>query len=403
MPFAAALSEHPLATARDRRGRRRRPRPARARRRRSGRPRHRLRHRAPRRRPRGRGLDRAGAAAPAGADRRAGGLGARWVDRGRGDVGAVGVRGPLAPTSPIGLTPSASTTSSTRGVGRDRRLPRTPPRAARCCSSPTLSRLQREFLRRARQRRPDIAVIGGMASAARAGRKPLVLDGQVVTTGAVGVLLDPDTSPIGTSSPRDAGRSGAAHRHQGRAQPRLRARRPAARWTACWRSSRALPPRTASWPRNGLHLGVVVDEHRPTSSRGDFLVRNVLGADRRQRRGRVGDLVDGRHDRAVPGPRRRGGRRGPARARSTGVARDGALLFTCNGRGAHLFGEPRPRRRLVAELLGPRAVAGVFCAGEIGPVGGRNFLHGFTAASPCSRLTAVAERHRSGRARNRRR
>nr|MBA2625504.1 FIST C-terminal domain-containing protein [Acidimicrobiia bacterium] len=58
---------------------------------------------------------------------------------------------------------------------------------------------------------------------------------------------------------------------------------------------------------------------------------------------------------------------------------DGALLFTCNGRGTALFAEPDHDARVVTEAL--RApVAGMSCAGELGPVGGRSFLHGFTAS-----------------------
>ena len=57
----------------------------------------------------------------------------------------------------------------------------------------------------------------------------------------------------------------------------------------------------------------------------------------------------------------------------------GALLFTCNGRGTNLFAAADHDARAVGELLGGDAIAGFFCAGEIGPVGGRPFLHGFTA------------------------
>src|SRR4029077_3532430 len=58
----------------------------------------------------------------------------------------------------------------------------------------------------------------------------------------------------------------------------------------------------------------------------------------------------------------------------------GALLFTCNGRGSRLFTEPDHDAGLVAEMLGEIPVAGFFCAGEIGPVGGQNYLHAFTAS-----------------------
>jgi small ligand-binding sensory domain FIST len=59
---------------------------------------------------------------------------------------------------------------------------------------------------------------------------------------------------------------------------------------------------------------------------------------------------------------------------------DGALLFTCNGRGSHLFEHPDHDAAIIADLVRHEAVAGMFCAGEIGPVGTRSFLHGFTAS-----------------------
>ena len=58
----------------------------------------------------------------------------------------------------------------------------------------------------------------------------------------------------------------------------------------------------------------------------------------------------------------------------------GALLFTCNGRGSRLFPEPDHDAGLLATMLGEIPVAGFFCAGELGPVGGQNFLHAFTAS-----------------------
>jgi small ligand-binding sensory domain FIST len=57
----------------------------------------------------------------------------------------------------------------------------------------------------------------------------------------------------------------------------------------------------------------------------------------------------------------------------------GALLFTCNGRGTNMFPEPDHDARVVTEMLRTDALAGFFCGGEIGPVGGKAFLHGFTA------------------------
>ena len=58
----------------------------------------------------------------------------------------------------------------------------------------------------------------------------------------------------------------------------------------------------------------------------------------------------------------------------------GALLFTCNGRGSRLFEAPDHDAALVSKMLGDLPLAGFNCAGEFGPVGGRNFVHGFTAS-----------------------
>ena len=58
----------------------------------------------------------------------------------------------------------------------------------------------------------------------------------------------------------------------------------------------------------------------------------------------------------------------------------GALLFTCNGRGSRLFTNPDHDASLVSKMLGGLPLAGFNCAGEIGPIGGKNFLHGFTAS-----------------------
>ena len=57
----------------------------------------------------------------------------------------------------------------------------------------------------------------------------------------------------------------------------------------------------------------------------------------------------------------------------------GALLFTCNGRGSHMFETPDHDALALEDALDAPA-GGFFCAGEIGPVGDRNFLHGHTAS-----------------------
>jgi small ligand-binding sensory domain FIST len=58
----------------------------------------------------------------------------------------------------------------------------------------------------------------------------------------------------------------------------------------------------------------------------------------------------------------------------------GGCLFSCNGRGHRLFGEPHHDAGCVQNRLGPFGLSGFFCNGEIGPVGESSFLHGYTAS-----------------------
>jgi small ligand-binding sensory domain FIST len=57
----------------------------------------------------------------------------------------------------------------------------------------------------------------------------------------------------------------------------------------------------------------------------------------------------------------------------------GALVFSCNGRGQQMFGARDHDASMIEQELGGAPSAGFFAAGEIGPVGGRSFLHGYTA------------------------
>lgn len=137
--------------------------------------------------------------------------------------------------------------------------------------------------------------------------------------------------------------------------------------------------------QRALHIGIAMDEQRAQFTRGDFLIRNLLGADQETGAIVIGDVVQegqtvqfqvrdaqsadedlrvllaSAHPDARPLPL-------------------GALLFSCCGRGKGLFGIPNHDAGVVAEQLGAIPVAGFFAQGEVGPVGGRNFLHGYTAS-----------------------
>jgi small ligand-binding sensory domain FIST len=132
----------------------------------------------------------------------------------------------------------------------------------------------------------------------------------------------------------------------------------------------------------GLLAGLVIDENRPEYDTGDFLMRGLLGGDEETGALAIGEAVRVgqtlrffvRDAASADADLRRALGELPSGARPAG-----GLLFTCNGRGTNMFPEPDHDARLVADALGTESVAGFFCGGEIGPVGGKAFLHGFTA------------------------
>jgi small ligand-binding sensory domain FIST len=225
------------------------------------------------------------------------------------------------------------------------------------------------------------AVIGGLASAAVApGRNRLALDGEVFVDGAVGVVLDAhELGPhetVVSQGCRPVGSPMIVTRSEGNQVLELAGRSALARLEQV---ARQVGPDEAELLAGGVHLGVVADEHRASFERGDFLVRGVLGADRSRGSLTVGAQLEVGttvqfHVRDA------GSADEDLRALLAGRRADGALVFTCNGRGVHLFGTPHHDAALVADMTSGGAVAGMFCAGEIGPVGRRSFLHGFTAS-----------------------
>ncbi len=129
----------------------------------------------------------------------------------------------------------------------------------------------------------------------------------------------------------------------------------------------------------GLHIGRVIDEHQSVFGRGDFLIRGVLGVDPATGSVAVGDVIPVGSTTQFQ-VRDAESADEDLRQLMEGQAADGALLFTCNGRGRHLFSVPNHDAALVSQMLDGAPLGGMFCAGEIGPVGGRSFVHGFTAS-----------------------
>jgi len=138
--------------------------------------------------------------------------------------------------------------------------------------------------------------------------------------------------------------------------------------------------------RGNLFIGLVVNEYLEDFQRGDFLVRNLLGGDPHTGVLAVGGLP--RSGQTLQFQRRDAAgasaemRELLTRAREQWGATTiyGGCLCCCNGRGKNLFGSSGHDARMVQQQIGPIGVAGFFCNGEIGPVGEKNFLHGYTAS-----------------------
>jgi small ligand-binding sensory domain FIST len=220
-----------------------------------------------------------------------------------------------------------------------------------------------------------------MASAARgAGGNRLALGTRVRTGGAVGAFLGPgaDVATLVSQGCRPFGDPLVVTRAEHNLVYEL-AGRPALEQVVAQARDSLSEEEVVLLESGGLHLGRVIDEHKDHFDRGDFLVRNVMGADRSSGAIAVGDtLALGTivqfhiRDAATADE--------DLHAMVAASRADAALVFTCNGRGTRLFGEPHHDVRVLSEHLGAVPMAGFFAAGELGPVGGRNFLHGFTAS-----------------------
>ena len=231
---------------------------------------------------------------------------------------------------------------------------------------------------------PGLPVLGGLASARTPdGSGALFLNREICPEGAVGVSLhgvemlpcvSQGAAPLGRELTITAAEANVIHELAGR---------PAIETIENVIAGLNLHDRGLI--AGGLLLGIVIDGGKPDYEQGDFLVRGVLGADPDN-----GAIVVGAH--VEPGQvvrlHARDARsadedlRRALRLRSEaigGAPAAGALVFSCNGRGRQMFGACDHDAAMVDEELGGAPAAGFFAAGEIGPVGGRSFLHGFTA------------------------
>ncbi|MEU0489089.1 FIST N-terminal domain-containing protein [Nocardiopsis sp. NPDC006139] len=240
----------------------------------------------------------------------------------------------------------------------------------------------REFVRESTRALGGLPLVGGMAEGMLGeGSVRLFCDGSVAENGAVGLLIGGEgvlgtvvsqgCRPIGPAMTVTAAHDNVVEELAGEsAYTRLEA------------VLETLSDEDRDLAEHGLQLGIAMDEYADHHEQGDFLIRSLTGAD-----AGAGTLVV---DESVEV-----GQTVRFQIRDAGTAdedlalrladfgerhRVGAgLLFSCNGRGAALFPHADHDVLAVRRVLGAEAVAGFFAAGEIGPVGGVNHLHAFTA------------------------
>jgi len=229
-----------------------------------------------------------------------------------------------------------------------------------------------------------VPVLGGLASGRGTGGGAVLFAGtRVCTEGAVGVTLERvEVLSCVSQGAAPLGREATITAAQGNVIEEL-AGRPALE--TIQQIISALPARERALLESGILIGIVIDSGKPEYERGDFLVRGVLGAD--PDTGRIAVSATVRAGQVV----RLHARNAKSAAEDlrqslklqlealAGAAPAGALVFSCNGRGRAMFGTADHDAKTIERELGGAPAAGFFAAGEIGPVGGRAFLHGFTA------------------------
>jgi small ligand-binding sensory domain FIST len=229
---------------------------------------------------------------------------------------------------------------------------------------------------------PGLPTLGGMASGAGPGGSRLFLNDRLCADGAVGLGLGGNLriDAVVSQGCRPIGRPLVVTRSEQQWILEL-ARRPALE--VAEELVRGLSEEEQALLENGIFVGVALDEYKERFDRGDFLVRNLFGVDRENSGLAIGDWVR-------PGQSIQFHVRDAATAdedlrlllqpQTADAPPAAGLIFSCNGRGSRMFPEPDHDVRAVLDALPKTPLAGFFAAGELGPIGGRSFIHGHTAS-----------------------
>ncbi|MSQ09398.1 MAG: hypothetical protein EXR52_00095 [Dehalococcoidia bacterium] len=233
---------------------------------------------------------------------------------------------------------------------------------------------------------PLAAKVGGMASAgARSGVNALYLGDQVIKSGGVGVALTGNVAvdTVVAQGCRPIGEPMQITRCEHNALLEVAGRPPMEVLQELFSRANTHDQQLFS---GSLFLGLVMDELASEYKLGDFLIRNLMGVDREHGAVYIGAML--REHQTVQFHLRDAGTASDDLRNMLGMYlaeheprhAEGALLFSCLGRGTGLFGAPDHDTDLFREFVGPVPLGGFFCNGEIGQVGGGTYVHGYTSS-----------------------
>lgn len=243
-----------------------------------------------------------------------------------------------------------------------------------------------QFLERMNGAYPRCSVVGGLASAGSQERENvLIVNNKMYDEGLTGVVLTGNIEvetvvsqgcrPVGDTFIITKAQENVIHELAGRPF-----------YDVIKEVLEAATPRDRGLAQEAIFVGIAMNEYKHQFKRGDFLIRGVMGIDPETGAGAVAEYVHV-------------GQTVQLHLRDAQAAQEdltelllahkedlntrhlkGAFVFSCNGRGEGLFREKDHDIKMIQRHIGPVPAAGFFCAGEIGPVAGVNFLHGFTSS-----------------------
>jgi small ligand-binding sensory domain FIST len=222
-----------------------------------------------------------------------------------------------------------------------------------------------------------VPVVGGVPGSL-AEESVLFLNGQIHTSGAVAVALSGQVSfrAVVSQGCAPIGDPATVTKAAGRVIEEI-AGIPAVRFIE--ELIDQLDEVTQEQVRNGLQIGVVLDEYADDRGPGDYRIASVTAADRD-----TGSILVG--DEIAVGSTVQFQVRDP-RAASSGLndavtwlgGGEGMLMFSGSGRGRNFFGQPHQDASLVASACQPAALVGMISSAEVGPVAGTSYVHSYTA------------------------